>query len=122
MFIQPAVRAKDIMSFPIKTMQVDMRIKRAYKIMNLTGYGGIPIVEENKLVGIVVRRDVQKAMDHHLGAHPVKSIMSTNLIIADADESVERVKEKMIRKRCGKDTGYPGWDACRTDHQDGCHP
>ncbi len=102
MFIQPAVRAKDIMSFPIKTMQVDMRIKRAYKIMNLTGYGGIPIVEENKLVGIVVRRDVQKAMDHHLGAHPVKSIMSTNLIIADADESVERVKEKMIENGVGR--------------------
>ncbi len=101
-FIKPAVRAEDIMSFPVKTMRANMDIKRAYKIMKLTGYGGIPIVEENKLAGIVVRRDVQKAMDHHLGTHPVKSIMSTNLIVSDAEESVELVKEKMIENGIGR--------------------
>ena len=94
-FVSAAVKASDIMSFPVKTLLSKMQIKRAHKIMNLTGYGGIPIIEDDKLVGIVVRRDVQKAMDHGLGSNPVKSIMSTNLVVADWDDSVELVKQKI---------------------------
>ncbi len=101
-FVSAAVKASDIMSFPVKTLLSKMQIKRAHKIMNLTGYGGIPIIEDDKLVGIVVRRDVQKAMDHGLGSNPVKSIMSTNLVVADWDDSVELVKQKMIENGVGR--------------------
>jgi len=101
-YVSAAVKASDIMSYPVKTLLSKMQIKRAYKIMNLTGYGGIPIIEDDKLVGIVVRRDVQKAMDHGLGSNPVKSIMSTNLVVADWDDSVELVKQKMIENGVGR--------------------
>ena len=101
-FVSAAVKASDIMSYPVKTLLAKMQIKRAHKIMNLTGYGGIPIIEADNLVGIVVRRDVQKAMDHGLGSNPVKSIMSTNLVVADWDDSVELVKQKMIENGVGR--------------------
>ncbi len=101
-FVSAAVKASDIMSYPVKTLLAKMQIKRAYKIMNLTGYGGIPIIEDDQLVGIVVRRDVQKAMDHGLGSNPVKSIMSTNLVVADWNDSVELVKQKMIENGVGR--------------------
>jgi len=101
-YVSAAVKASDIMSYPVKTLLSKMQIKRAHKIMNLTGYGGIPVIEEDKLVGIVVRRDVVKAMDHGLGSNPVKSIMSTNLIVADGDDSVELVKQKMIENGVGR--------------------
>jgi len=101
-YVKPAVMAYEIMSSPVKTMLSGMKIKRAYKIMQITGFGGIPVVEENKLVGMVVRRDVQKAMDHRMGDHPVKAIMSTNLVAVNARESVETVKEKMIQNGVGR--------------------
>ncbi len=101
-YIFPSIIASTIMSSPVKTILSEMRIKRANKIMEISGFGGIPVIENDRLIGLVVRRDVQKAMNHGLGDRPVKSIMSTKIVVADVNDSLEKIKNLIIENSIGR--------------------
>jgi len=101
-YITPAITAEKIMSTPVKTLLTDMTIKRANKIMEISGFGGIPVIERDRLVGMVLRMDVQKAMNHGLGDRPVKSIMATKILVADIDDSFELLKDMIGKNPIGR--------------------
>ncbi len=101
-YVTPAIRAKHLMSSPVRTVFANMPIQFINKIFEETGYGGLPVIEEGKLTGIIVRRDVQKAMAHQLNDKPVKSIMSTKLQVVDIEDSIERVKAMMVENGIGR--------------------
>lgn len=100
--ITPSLRAKDIMSYPVRTILANETIKKAYEIMQITGHGGLPVVEKNKLVGIVTRKAVDKAINHKLDERPVKSIMNSKLITVFEDDSIEKIKEIMLENDIGR--------------------
>ncbi|SHH20004.1 CBS domain-containing protein [Thermosipho atlanticus] len=100
--VTPSLRAKDIMSYPVRTILANESIKRAYEIMQITGHGGLPVVEKNKLIGIVTRKAVDKAMNHNLEDRPVKSIMNTKLITVEIDTSVQKIREIMLENDIGR--------------------
>lgn len=100
--ITPSLRARDIMSYPVRTILANETIKKAYEIMQITGHGGLPVVEKNKLVGIVTRKAVDKAINHNLGNRPVKSIMNSKLITVNEDDSIQIVKEIMLENDIGR--------------------
>lgn len=100
--ITPSLRAKDIMSYPVRTILADETIKKAYEIMQITGHGGLPVVEKNRLVGIVTRKAVDKAVKHNLENRPVKSIMNTKLITVNEDDSIQKIREIMLENDIGR--------------------
>ena len=101
-YVTPAIRAKHLMSSPVKTVFANMTIQAINKIFEETGYGGLPVIEDRKLIGMIVRRDVQKAMAHLLKDKPVKSIMSTKLQVADVEDSIEKVRVMMVENGIGR--------------------
>jgi tRNA nucleotidyltransferase (CCA-adding enzyme) len=101
-FVTPAIKAKNLMSSPVKTVLANMSIQSINRIFEETGYGGLPVIENGELAGIIVRRDVQKAIAHHLGDKPVKSIMSTKLRVVEVNDSLEKVKALMVENGIGR--------------------
>ncbi len=53
-------KAVEIMSYPIYTIDADARIKEAARIFNLLRIRRLPIVEGNKIVGMLTARDLAK--------------------------------------------------------------
>jgi len=100
--INTAIRARDIMSSPVRTVLASETIEEVNKIMETTGHGGLPVVEGNKLVGIVTKKSVDKAIHHGLGKRPVKSIMSSKLITARVDTPVSQIKKMMVENDIGR--------------------
>ncbi len=100
--ISPAVRAKDAMSSPVKVIYAKETIEEANRIMERTGHSGLPVVENNKLVGIVTKKAVDKAINHGLGDRPVKSIMSTKLVTASPDTPLSKIRQLMIENDIGR--------------------
>lgn len=100
--VVPLLRARDIMSSPVKVVLSDMTIGEVDRLMKQTGHSGFPVVEGNRLVGIVTKKAVEKAMNHGLGDRPVKSIMSTNLVVATPDTPVTRLRELMVEHAIGR--------------------
>ena len=100
--LMPAVTAKDIMAYPVKTITPDTTIKRAGDLMYRYGHSGYPVVEKGELIGLITRRDLDKANHHGLGHAPVKAYMSTNIITITPDDTLEEIQQTVIDHNVGR--------------------
>ncbi|HPU41209.1 MAG TPA: CBS domain-containing protein [Acetivibrio clariflavus] len=100
--IKPALKVKDIMSSPVKTVSEDTTIDEVYDIMLKFGHSGMPVITGNKITGIISRRDVDKAKAHGYGNAPVKAYMSKKVITVDLEESVKEVRELFAEHGIGR--------------------
>jgi len=94
--------AKDIMSYPVVTIPPDITIKEAFKIMMRLGYGGLCVEENGKLVGIISRRDVEKAINLNLSKRKVKSFMSKPVITVTPDTPLSVIEDLLVEKNIGR--------------------
>lgn len=102
MEIKPSKKSIDIMNTPVKTILKDSKIKLAYKIMYRMGYGGLPIVEDNKIIGIITRSSVDKALNHGFSNAPVSAYMTSEVITGDENLSVEELKALVVENGIGR--------------------
>ncbi|MFA4885403.1 MAG: CBS domain-containing protein [Desulfotomaculaceae bacterium] len=99
---RPATTAADIMSSPVKTITQEMVIEEAGRIMLRYGHTGLPVVKGELVVGVISRRDVEKATHHGLGHAPVKGFMTNNPVTASPGTPVSVVRELMIEHDIGR--------------------
>jgi CBS domain-containing protein len=80
------------------TVHSGSSIKETVTYMASKGVGLVPIMKDEKLIGVFSERDLVKrviAKDKDLSLTFVDDVMSTNLVIAKIDESNESVLAKM---------------------------
>lgn len=77
--VRRAVRARDIMSVPARTVGPDDTVSQAMLLCQRYGESGILVSVERRLAGAVSREDLDKAVGHGLSHAPVKGIMSSNV-------------------------------------------
>lgn len=100
--IKPLVGAGDMMSSPVKTISLDTTVEEARKILLRWNHTGLPVMEKRRLVGIITRSDIDKAVHHGLGHSRVKGYMSTNLITIAPDTSFSRIQSLMLQHNIGR--------------------
>lgn len=94
--------AKDIMKAPVKTVHKETKLKDVYKIMLRFGYNGLPILENEEIMGIISRRDLDKAISHGFGNSPVRAYMTSKVITEKLDAPIEKLKELIIENEIGR--------------------
>lgn len=94
--------ARDLMTKPVKTINADIKVEEAQKLMLRYGHTGFPVVENQTLVGIISRRDVEKAIHHKLGHSPVKGFMSKNIAKVKETTSIDDIQRLLIEKDIGR--------------------
>lgn len=98
-----AVRAVDIMVFPVKTISAEMSVADAEALMLRHGHSGLPVVDGGmRLCGVISRRDVEKAIRHGLGHAPVKAYMSRKMLTASPEATVEDIQRLMVERDIGR--------------------
>jgi len=99
---RPAV-ASDIMSYPVRFVKENESIQQVDKILKKYGHSGIPIVDvHQKLVGIITRKDIDKAINHGLAHAPVKGFKSHGVITAAPDSTIDHLQSLMIENGIGR--------------------
>jgi nanoRNase/pAp phosphatase (c-di-AMP/oligoRNAs hydrolase) len=73
---QAAAQVSDLMSFPVLTVQSDTSMEAVAGILREKGCTGVPVVEGEKLVGIISRRDFRRVKKESQLSSPVKAFMS----------------------------------------------
>ncbi len=96
------MQIKESMTKQVITADSDSSLKEVAAKMEKCDVGCIPIVEGDRLVGIITDRDiiirgVAKGLD--LTMHQAKEIMSTNLCIATPDMDDSTAAELMISNK-----------------------
>lgn len=100
--IKPMITAIQLMSAPVKTVSPTTTIDEAGKIMLRYGHSGLPVVEGTDMVGVISRRDLDKAKHHGLGHAPVKGYMSRTIITVDPHAPLREIQRLLIEHNIGR--------------------
>ncbi|MBD1824627.1 CBS domain-containing protein [Cyanobacteria bacterium FACHB-DQ100] len=93
--INPEQSARELMSSPVRTIRPETTIEEAQKLLLRYGHSGLPIVEGDRLVGIVSRRDVELAAHHGLKQVPVEKVMVTQVRTIAPDTPMSQIQALM---------------------------
>ncbi|MDT8317626.1 MAG: CBS domain-containing protein [bacterium] len=89
-------RAGDIMSSPVKTITPDELLKEAKEIMSKFQINLLPVVTDDKLIGLISRQDVGKAIYHGLEEHAVREFMTSDYSKADRETPLSTIQDMII--------------------------
>ena len=90
------------MSRPVRFIDADTPVTEALVTAQRYGHSGICVREEGRVVGIVSRRDLDKAMRHGLGHAPVKGVMTRAITFAKASTTVDELRRIMVEDNVGR--------------------
>ncbi|SJZ62872.1 CBS domain-containing protein [Selenihalanaerobacter shriftii] len=100
--MKPSILAKDIMSRPVMIVGPDESIGEAEKIMLRYGHSGLVVVQDDEILGVISRRDVDKVRNYDLMHAPVKGYMSRQVITIDEDTTFKQIQHKMVEHDIGR--------------------
>jgi tRNA nucleotidyltransferase (CCA-adding enzyme) len=100
--VQPAVRVAQIMSRGPQTLRQDTTAQEAARRMQRYGYEGYPVVDEkDRLVGLLTRRAVDRAISHHLN-YSAANLMDAGSFTVRPDDSLEHLQRLMTESGWGQ--------------------
>lgn len=95
--------ARDLMSSPVRTIRPETTIQEAQRILLRYGHSGLSVVDANdRLVGIIARRDIDIALHHGFSHAPVKGYMTSNLKTITPDTPLPEIEEIMVTYDIGR--------------------
>jgi tRNA nucleotidyltransferase (CCA-adding enzyme) len=101
--VRPNVYARDIMSYPVKTVSQEEKVNSTFKKFKTSGYKGMPVLDErSKLVGMITMGDMKKAIKQGMGHSRVKGYMSTPLVTVTPETPLHDLQEMMTDKDKGR--------------------
>ncbi len=94
--------AQEIMSRPIRLVDADTTVTEALIMAQRYGHSGICVRQGERVVGVVARRDLDKAIRHGLGRAPVKGVMTRNITFAPPYAGVDELRRIMVNSNVGR--------------------
>lgn len=100
--IEASVRVEVLMSRGVQTVSSTTRVKTVLERMQQTGHEGFPVIEGDCVVGLLTRRDVDRAVRHGLGHQQVREIMEAGNYTIRPTDSIETLQQLMMRTGWGQ--------------------
>lgn len=89
-----------------QVLHPDTPIKEAARLMRRWGHEGFPVVSSeagsDRLLGVLTRREADRALDHNLGDLPVRRFMRAGEVTVSPDDSIATLRKRMIDSNWGQ--------------------
>ncbi|MGD2206160.1 MAG: CBS domain-containing protein, partial [Anaerolineae bacterium] len=94
--IHPSETVAQIMSYGVHTLSPNTTVDEAAQAMVKYGFEGFPIVDDdNRILGLLSRREIDRARRLRLGGQPVNNYMTKGDIYVTPSDSVEQLQQVM---------------------------
>ncbi len=118
--VQPALTVADLMSRGVHTLPPTTRARDAVRQMRRYGYEGFPVVHEGRVIGLLTRRAVDRALDHGLEGVRVDQLMEAGEVTVRPSNSMAALQQVMMTSGWGQvpvvdDAGQIAGIVTRTD-------
>lgn len=94
--------ASDIMIPNVISIPPDRTMEQAKELMRLKKISGLPVVENDTLVGLVSIEDIIKALENQKIHEPVSKLMTRKLVVIRPDETLPQIFDKFTRSGFGR--------------------
>lgn len=99
--VSPAATVAGIMSKDPLILTPDTSVEEAHRLMQRYGYEGYPVVLDGDVVGLLNRREVDRAISHGLDL-TVESLMAAGEVAIQPDASLETLQSLMGKSGWGQ--------------------
>lgn len=118
--IQPAIKISDLMSYGVQYLQADDLLVDKLSFIRQIGHEGYPVVEKNSVVGLLTRRDADRATEHQLKSVKIRDVMMEGKNSLTPHDSVSTLEQLMVESGWGQipivdENNYPIGIVTRTD-------
>ncbi len=100
--VRPARTVGEIMSRGPQILDPNSKVSDAAERMQRFGHEGYPVVDASRIVGLLTRRAVDRAMAHGMGGRPVASVMDAGDLVVHPEDSVAHLQRVMIQQDWGQ--------------------
>jgi tRNA nucleotidyltransferase (CCA-adding enzyme) len=100
--VRPHFDARSLMSSPVKTLDVLADIESARALMTRFNFNAVPVLDQQRVVGILTRQLVEKAAFHRLSKVTVAELMDSDFITVAPEAGVDELQQGIIEhnQRC----------------------
>ncbi len=99
---QGSVQISDLMSFPVFTVNSTDKMREVARVLKEKGCTGLPVIEGERLVGIISRKDFRKVKKDSQFDAPVKAFMNTAVVTIEPGKSPVQAANLMVKHDVGR--------------------
>jgi nanoRNase/pAp phosphatase (c-di-AMP/oligoRNAs hydrolase) len=99
---QASVQISDLMSFPVHTVTAETSMEEVALILRTRGITGIPVVDGERVVGMISRRDFRKMRKESQIRSPVRAFMTTDVLTIEPGKSPTQAAQLMVKHDVGR--------------------
>ncbi len=99
--VRPSITVGQIMSRKPSLIKPQTSVQAAAHLMQRYGYEGYPVVDNGKVVGLLTRRAVDRALAHKLNL-PASSLMEAGEVTVTARDDIDALQQVMTRTGWGQ--------------------
>ena len=96
------ITVAEIMSTKVHSISSDKTVEQAHNLMEAKGFGGLPVVDNGKLAGIITRKDIRNIEVEKRATTKVKAVMTKEVLTTVPEERVSIILEKMLKRKVGR--------------------
>lgn len=101
--VRPTITVGQIMSYGApQTLAPTDTIGAAAERVRRYGFEGFPVLESGRIVGMLTRREIDRAIHHGLEKHPVSRYMRAGEVYVTPDDSVATLRKVMTDQDWGQ--------------------
>ncbi len=100
--VRPAITVRQIMSFGVRTVLPTTTVAQAAELMQRYGHEGFPVIDKGQVIGMLSRREIDRAMRLGLEHATIAMYMTKGQIVVRPDDEVETVQQIMIEFNVGQ--------------------
>lgn len=100
--IHAGARVADLMSWGVQTLEARQPLTDVIQHMRRIGHEGYPVVEQDRLVGLLTRRSADRALEHGLKDAVVRDVMESGAVQLTPDDSISSLERLMVSSGWGQ--------------------
>lgn len=94
--VRPRKIAKDLMVYPVKTVESERTLGEAGEILTRYHLDILPVSQEERVIGLISKEVVDRAIHHGLKTAQVKDYMTTEFSVISPETPFSRIQELVI--------------------------
>jgi tRNA nucleotidyltransferase (CCA-adding enzyme) len=100
--VRPSITVAQIMSRGVQVLSPNDTVADATERMRRTGHEGYPVVSEGRVLGLLTRRNVDRALQFKMADAPVTQVMNAGNTSVNSHDSVACLQQLMIESGWGQ--------------------